>query len=354
MATRARTKKAVVGFRPLNVSLAKGSRAERSFRKVAGLPAGLKRIPADLASGFSPSPKEDLIFHGGKTIQNLTYTNFYIGGAAAWAGSDRANIDRALSAAMTDPHLDNVIRQYFKNAPITTAFRPSTILSVAPKPKFSQGDVIALIRTLKANGSLTGFDLANTVFNFILPRGTVLTDDAAKTAVIQPAKSATTRRLNPARPEDKDSSLQGLGGYHGSVHFAKPKATVYYAIGVYSEGNNGIVAFDQPWKNIVATFYHELQEARTDADVDDAIKAGNSPKAVTYLGWMAQSGSEIGDFPMSEAGPDLSKVMKEVPLANGSGTVPIQLMYSNYVHGPEGPIQHPHQSAASQTFTLTK
>jgi hypothetical protein len=26
--------------------------------------------------------------------------------------------------------------------------------------------------------------------------------------------------------------------------------------------------FDQPWKNVLATFYHELNEARTDPDVD--------------------------------------------------------------------------------------
>jgi hypothetical protein len=52
---------------------------------------------------------------------------------------------------------------------------------------------------------------------------------------------------------------------------------VYYAVGVYSQTEadgtvNGIPVFDQPWKNVVATFYHELNEARTDADVEDAIR----------------------------------------------------------------------------------
>lgn len=50
---------------------------------------------------------------------------------------------------------------------------------------------------------------------------------------------------------------------------------VYYAIGVYSEGRNGIPAFDEPWKNVVATFYHELNEARTDPDVEEAVRTGN-------------------------------------------------------------------------------
>ena len=110
--------------------------------------------------------------------------------------------------------------------------------------------------------------------------------------------------------------------------------TLYYAVGVYSERmsdgrNNGIVAFDQPWKNIVATFYHELNEARTDADVEDAIRAGNDPGAIKFLGWVSRQGEECGDFPIFESGGNLGLVMQEVPLTDGSGTVPVQFQYSN-------------------------
>jgi hypothetical protein len=35
--------------------------------------------------------------------------------------------------------------------------------------------------------------------------------------------------------------------------------------------------------------------------------------------------------------------VREVPLADGSGTVPVQFQYSNAVHGPEGPIPEPHR-----------
>jgi hypothetical protein len=65
---------------------------------------------------------------------------------------------------------------------------------------------------------------------------------------------------------------------------------LYYAVGVFSDGNNGIVAFDQPWENVVATFYHELNEARTDADVEDG-----------QVAWVneEQPSEEIGDIPMS-------------------------------------------------------
>jgi len=117
---------------------------------------------------------------------------------------------------------------------------------------------------------------------------------------------------------------------------------VLYAVGVYAEGANGIVAFDKPWKSICATFYHELCEARTDPDVEDAIRAGNSPHADDFLGWYSPRGGEIGDIPLEEAGANLTSVMTEVRLASGGKTVPVQLMWSNAVAGPEGPIANKH------------
>ncbi|MBC8116937.1 MAG: hypothetical protein H7062_21280, partial [Candidatus Saccharimonas sp.] len=105
-------------------------------------------------------------------------------------------------------------------------------------------------------------------------------------------------------------------------------------------GTNGIPVYDQNWKNVVATMYHELQEARTDPDVDDAIRDGTTAGA-RFLGWTSDSGLEIGDYPIAEA-RQLKQVFVEVPLADGSGLVPVQLQYSNAVHGPEGPIPYPH------------
>ena len=130
-------------------------------------------------------------------------------------------------------------------------------------------------------------------------------------------------------PEDAADSKHGLGGYHGSIHTAGG-TTVYYAAGVYSEGNNGIAVFDQPWKNVVATFYHELNEARTDADVEDVNRTGKA----AALGWYSQTGQgEIGDLPINEA-TDIHEVFIEEQLADGTGTVPIQLMWSNNDSGP--------------------
>jgi hypothetical protein len=279
-----------------------------------------------IASGFTPRKSLNLIDHGGKIIRDLVYTNFFVGGNA-WDPQDIQQIDENLEKAMTDQHLNNVLIQYFRGAPnITSTFRPSSRLSSKPDT-ISQPEVEALLSGLHSQGKLTGFDFSSTIFNFMLPRGTVLTIDDGS------GDTKKAKRRGHSEPaEEEASSLEGLGGFHGSVQIG---ATVlYYAVGVFSEGANGIVAFDQPWKNVVATFYHELVEARTDADVED-----------NRVAWVNKErpSEEIGDIPMTLAGDNLSKVMKEVPLADGSGTVPIQLMWSNAVNGPEGPIATPHQ-----------
>ena len=333
-----------VKSRPMNVVVAKGSHAEKFFADRRGLPGGEEAHPEVIAPGIPPTPAHDLRFHGGRTIANLTFTHLYVGGTQSWNQSDIQNIDTALPAAMADADLNNVMRQYFGNQPITSTFKPSQVLPGTKPAVFSQGDVENLAGQLHSDGHLKGFDLTSTVFNFMLPSGTVLNTNAAPTGGA--AEWRATAESNPAEPESEVNSLQGLGGYHGSVH-ATNGETVYYAVGVFSERRsdgtvNGILAFDKPWKNVVATFYHELNEARTDADVEDAIKAGTNPNGAKFLGWMSRQGEECGDFPIFEVGRRLSLVMREVQLTNGTGTVPVQFQYSNAVHGPEGPIAAPH------------
>jgi hypothetical protein len=174
---------------------------------------------------------------------------------------------------------------------------------------------------------LNGVDFDNTVICLFLPPKIVLTTDAAD----------GVGKLKLKGDADEDSSEEGLGGYHGSCHIGNQR--IYFAVGVYSQfvGNNpnGIPVWPDAWKNIVATFYHELNEARTDPDVEDSIRNDNDHS----LGWYAnvKGAGEVGDTPMNEAGPNLNLVMVEVPLANGM-SAPIQLMWSNKVHGPQGPF----------------
>ncbi len=295
-----------------------------------GLPTSNARV-SDLPS----TPQEDLKYRGGRIIRDLSYVNLYVGGQDSWDPQDWRNIDKSLAAAMADPHLNNVIVQYFNNQPVSSSFKKSFFLS-GWRPQFvAKGDLERQIRSLHAGGAFNGYDLPNTIINFMLPRGTVLGDPNGGEQLALSSKAIPQ--------EEAEDSTGGLGGYHGSVHIGA--ATIYYSTAVYSErlpngGTNGIPVFDQNWKNVVATMYHELQEARTDPDVDDAIRDGTT-NGTRYLGWTSDSGLEIGDYPIAEA-RQLKQVFLEVSLTDGSGLVPVQLQYSNAVHGPEGPIPYPH------------
>lgn len=285
------------------------SEAARIYRRAIGRPEAI-------APGIAPHPEFDLVNHGGKTIPSLTYVNFYLGGTEAWPASDLGSIDASLAAAMEDAGLNNVMAQYFGGVPPRAAPAPTPTISIVPPNTTDNAAVESIVRQLAGGGLLDALDASSSVANLLLPPGVILADSGGS------------------------DSLHGLGGYHGSVQV--DGVTIYFAVGVYSQTlpdgtQNGIVAFDQPWKNVVATFYHELNEARTDADVDAAISTGDD----ALLGWTSSQGYEVGDEPVFEASGNLSLVFEEVPLADGSGTAPIQLMWSNSVHGPEGPVRAP-------------
>lgn len=307
---------------PMKVQVRPHSRSEKYYKKNGGLPGVHLPRPTAIAPDVNPDPLHDLIFHGGKTLPQMQYKDFYIGGAASWAASDIASIEASLAAAMRDRQLNNMLSQYFPGSKVSCDVMESQILEI-PKPKvFREPDVQGLVKKLFLDGTLPTGDLSSTIFNFMLPSGSEL-------------------RLG------KDSSFHGLGGYHGSMHVKKSgkKSTLYYSVGVFSEKlpngvENGIVAFDKSWKSVVGTFYHELNEFRTDADVDDAINSNNND----FLGWMSRQGEEIGDQPIFAAGDALSRVFKEVKAtSNKKISMPIQFLYSNFVHGAEGPISKPHQ-----------
>jgi hypothetical protein len=304
-----------------------------------------------LPPGIDPSPDHNLVDRHGRIIPDLIYTNFYVGGSESWNTNDIRSIDKALAAAMSDKNLNNVMIQFFRGSRITCTFKPSTILPGPAPQTVSKGDVENMIRTLHDQGTLGGFDFASTVFNLMLPRNTILTtDDDPSQSAKKTAKAESPPKKPPLKPDlhddDGASSLEGLGGYHGSVNISGAGGTVrvYYAVGAFSEQRpngtqNGIPVFDKPWKNVVGTFYHELNEARTDPDVEEAIRNNDD----SFIGWNSDQGEECGDFPITEAGQlgDLTLVFQQVELTDGSGTVPIQFQYSNFAQGPQGPSTTP-------------
>ncbi|BDI28934.1 hypothetical protein CCAX7_009850 [Capsulimonas corticalis] len=291
-----------------------------------------------LAPGFSADSRNDLSFNGGKTIADLSYQNFFVG---KWAKKDHANIDATLAAVMTDAGMNDILAQYFPGQQVRATALPSKSLPSMGSGAVNRTDVENLLRRLHLDGDLGGADFSHTVFNFLLPRGVFLTTDdgaAAEDTAEMETAAGRSAALAPPREDDADDSRAGLGGYHGSISAAPPgggtPTTLYYAVGVFSEDaggvRNGIPVFAEPWKNVVATFYHELTEARTDPDVE----LGNKTGSAALFGWVNANG-EIGDIPIDLAS-DISQVIKEITLANGQ-PAPVQLMYSNRVHGPEQP-----------------
>ena len=302
----------------------------------------------DIVDDATPQATVGLRYHGGRTIRDLSYVNLYVSGDTRWSRRDVEEIDRRLSAAMQDEQLNNVLLQYFENQPIRSTALPSHPLVGYTPNTVTRGDIQNIIGWLHRQGFLKTFDLQNTVFNLLLPSGTVLTvDDRASIVVSDEVTSSIPGQSSTALPafEDGDSRA-GLAGYHGSVATAG-NDRIYYAVSVYSERGvggttNGIPAFRESWKNVVATLYHQLIECRTNPDVEEAIRQASAEDAKQYLGWVSDAGLEIGDLPVLNNVP-LSSVFREVPLSNGSGLVPVQLPWSNAAQGPEGPISQPHE-----------
>src|SRR5215471_1382997 len=103
-----KTKQHHAHVRPMRVFVGRDTKAEKGFRSRASMPE-----PSAIAPGLPSTPEHDLIFHGGHTIANLVFANFYVGGTDAWQPSDMQSIDQALAAAMSDQRLNNVMCQYY-------------------------------------------------------------------------------------------------------------------------------------------------------------------------------------------------------------------------------------------------
>ncbi len=310
-------------LKPMRIQVRPGSPAENKY--YAGANAGskartsAKTSRAAIATGIDPAPMKDLLFHGGKVISQMEFQNIYLGGATSWRESTISAIDTSILKAMRDRRLNNVMKQYFPSRTLICDMRASFILDEIKPRTLDEIDIQNHVFAAYDSSLIAKRDIDTTIFNFILPSGTTL-------------------RL------DGSTSLNGLGGYHGSVRRMRNGKMIrlYYSANVHSEilpngTENGINVFNRPWKNIVGTLYHEINEFRTDPDVNDAITQNNND----FLGWTSRDGEEVGDQPIFAAS-NLNLVFKEVLTSNGGGRVPVQFMYSNAVHGAEGPINTPH------------
>lgn len=302
---------------PMRVQVAPGSEAEYLHYLTAARRSGEGLERKALAAGVSASPKDDLVFRGGKTLPQMGFQNIYLGRAKDFAKGDVEAIDDAITRLMRDEKLQNVVQQYFPGKTLAYDVAPSVILDESRRNEMDEPDIQNKIIDLFDRNLILPTDHDRTCFNLVLAPGTIL-------------------KLNAS------SSERGLGGYHGSVHFSRggQTHTLYYSANVYSQirfGRRvGIPFFSAPWKNVVCTLYHELLETQTDPDVADAIRQRDS----RFIGYNSdRGGKEIGDQPISAN--SLDRVFKEILTMPGPKPTPVQFMYSNAVHGAEGPTEKP-------------
>ncbi len=294
------------GLIPYRGATLPGSKAAKALRdRMANNTAVATSASGGVASGIAPIARPGLQFRGGRTLQDLAFVNLYLGGEDRWKQADVLSIDKAISAAMTDEQLNKSLLQYFNGKPIKSVALPSHPLVGTVAEKLSRADVHQTLRGLHAQGYLDDYDLDHTVFNILCPPGMILTDDTPEV-----------------------DSTSGLAGYHGSV--PSEMETILYTVVVSSEvmsdgRQNGIPAFQQTWKNTAAILYHQLQEVRTNPDAEDALRNAGDPDGAAKLGWTSDEGDELGDLALKD-GAALSAVFREVPLADGSGTVPVQIL----------------------------
>jgi hypothetical protein len=125
---------------------------------------------------------------------------------------------------MSDKNLNNVMVQYFPgHDTITSTFKGSQVLFGRYPKKFFKDDVEGLVSKLFSQKKLDNYDLNNTVFNFMLPSGTML-NDGERNAGEEKSKTISTQRKSDSDDDqtlledDEFDSLSGLGGFHGSIH----------------------------------------------------------------------------------------------------------------------------------------
>jgi hypothetical protein len=305
-----------LGAYPMRIQVLQGSRAETLHYRAQRRHDD--RVPERraLAPGARPAPEHDLIKRGGKTIPNVAFQNVYLGSSSDFAPGDVASIDDAITRVLRDPRLSKIMKQYFPDDDLSYDVAPSLVLQEAKPIELDEPDVQDKVVDLFDAGLLAASDLDRTCFNLILPPDTLLSLGSS-------------------------TSSEGLGGYHGSVHVIRQgmRRTLYYSANVYTRrhggSQNGIVAFDAPWKNVVGTLYHELVEFQTDPDVSDAIREQD----LRFIGYNSQFGEEIGDQPI--AANALATVFREVITQPGSKPAPVQFVYSNAVHGAGAPDDGP-------------
>ncbi len=251
------------GTKPLSVDRAFVAHpaTEDTKAKSSDLPEG---NPSDPTAGVEPRPHLD--YYGGNVLNHPNVSNIYVGdywGTKA-GRSDRSSTDAFTKDFLENPQSTGILKQYGGGA---GTFRGSSIHRTNGTPQTIGEDQIQNVINQQIASGKARSNGDQSIYTVYLPPGTVLTDPYG------------------------DSSLNGLGGYHGSFMGANGKP-IHYAAVVYGQGNNGIDFDGRPKDNLSIVASHELTETVTDPDVEQV----NNGAPLSKLGWYDNNYGEIGDI----------------------------------------------------------
>lgn len=236
---------------------------ETTSAPVSGAPRPHLPDPDDVAgTAYVAGVQPDLEYRGGQVLSKPEFVSVYYGSYWGSTGGrrDMAYEDAFAKSLMSSKYM-SVWAQYGvgkgKFLGSTWANPVGTVKSVT-EAKIQQivAQQIAAGKVAKPDG--------RTVYTVFLPPNAVLKADGV-------------------------SSLDGLGGYHGSYDDPVSGKRVYYAAIAFSEGNNGIDFDGVARDNISITASHEWTEAATDPDVNNG-----------ELGWYDDNYGEVADVPMNQ------------------------------------------------------
>jgi hypothetical protein len=236
---------------------------------------------------FTPAKKDTrgytLTNRGGKVLTAPEFQPIYLG--SYWktpvGAEDRKYNDAFAHEVVTGNH-QAILAQYGVGK---GSAADSVVVKAATPKRFTHDDVVALVKQQIATGAVK--DGPQTVHMVVLPPGTVLVDGNA-------------------------TSLQGLGGFHGSYLDAAGKS-VYFGVVCYSDQKNGIEFDSNPRDNLSIIESHEFDEVATDPDVETG-----------RLGWYNNKYGEIGDLAVNSRLVPLDQAY-----GRDSGGFAVQVEWSN-------------------------
>jgi hypothetical protein len=227
------------------------------------------RSPYSSAFGLGAAPSTalpNLQYNGGAILPNPNVADIYVGGywQTGPGQSDRSYNDAFSGDIVKNPAYNSLWAQYGVGQ---GSFLGSTNVGCGTPSVVTDSDIQRIVLNQKMSGKFG--DNPQTIYTVYLPPGTVL------------------------QTPDGPTSLDKIGGYHGSFRGPDGKP-IYYAAIAYGQGNNGIDFDGNPRDALSIVASHEWTEAATDPNVSDANRG-----VAGALGWYDQNYGEIGDIPMA-------------------------------------------------------